>query len=281
MFLVEKLKERLFKTQNKIVRLKERIQYPEDLFNFGNSKEKYLRTFHGGLGDTLAFSTLPEEFYKQLGAKTYILKSTKFSNQEIYDLVFGCNPFVNGFKEGPWNAGDPPDLQFKNIENNIIKNVELQNGLIPRNIYPKIYYEPKYKNNLSNSLLVDINSNTIKYDFKTLKKIIKGIKEKNQGKELLKVNFKKNNLANQIITQDYDNSIYDGVIQVENIFDYCDKIASSYGIISLSSGVSYLSSALKFYAKHLKIFCIMDNEWYCYHLQKGIYIFDNVDYVIF
>ena len=281
MFLSEKLKERIFKVQNKIIRLKERIQYPEDLLNFGNNQEKYLRTYHGGLGDALAFSTLPEEFYKQLGAKTFILKSTKFRNKEIYDLVFGCNPYVKGLKEGPWNAGDPPNLQFKNIENNMIKNIELQNGLKPKNIYPRVYYEPKYKNNLSNILLVDISSITINYDFKILRKLIKEIRSKNPGKELLKVNFKKISLSNQISKEVNDNSFYDGVMDIENIFDYSDKIASSYGIICLSSGVSHLSTALKFYARHLRIFCIMDYEWFYYHLQKGIYIFDNVEYVLF
>ena len=32
----------------------------------------YLKAWHGGLGDALQFSTLPEEFEKQQGRKTYI-----------------------------------------------------------------------------------------------------------------------------------------------------------------------------------------------------------------
>ena len=33
----------------------------------------YLKAWHGGLGDALQFSTLPEEFEKQQGRKTYIV----------------------------------------------------------------------------------------------------------------------------------------------------------------------------------------------------------------
>ena len=48
----------------------------------------YLAAYHGGLGDSLQFSTLPEEFYKQQGRKTYVWGGATFRNQEIYDLVW-------------------------------------------------------------------------------------------------------------------------------------------------------------------------------------------------
>ena len=62
----------------------------------------FLKAFHGGLGDSLQFSTLPEEFAKQKGRKTYIVPDAPFRNQEIYDLVWGKNPYVLGKKEGEW-----------------------------------------------------------------------------------------------------------------------------------------------------------------------------------
>ena len=48
----------------------------------------FLKAWHGGLGDALQFSTLPEEFYKQQGRKTYIVEDAPFRNPEIYDLVW-------------------------------------------------------------------------------------------------------------------------------------------------------------------------------------------------
>ena len=66
----------------------------------------YLKAWHGGLGDALQFSTLPEEFQKQQGRKTYIVSDAPFRNQGIYDLVWDKNPYVLGKKLGEWNAGD-------------------------------------------------------------------------------------------------------------------------------------------------------------------------------
>ena len=44
----------------------------------------YLKAWHGGLGDALQFSTLPEEFEKQQGRKTYIVADAPFRNEGIY-----------------------------------------------------------------------------------------------------------------------------------------------------------------------------------------------------
>ena len=53
----------------KSTRFGEKLRYFNDIFNFGNEDDRYLRSFHGGLGDNLSFSTLPEEFSKQKGLK--------------------------------------------------------------------------------------------------------------------------------------------------------------------------------------------------------------------
>ena len=56
----------------------------------------YLKAWHGGLGDALQFSTLPEEFSKQQDRKTYIVADAPFRNEGIYDLVWDKNPYVLG-----------------------------------------------------------------------------------------------------------------------------------------------------------------------------------------
>jgi hypothetical protein len=102
-----------------------------------------LKSYFGGLGDSLQFSTLPEEFYKQQGRETYIQDGANFRNKEIYDLVWGMNPYVKGIKSGQWNAGDTPEIKVENHTGNWISNWEYLHGLEPKNIRPKIYYEPK------------------------------------------------------------------------------------------------------------------------------------------
>ena len=73
-----------------------------------------IKAYHGGLGDCLQFSTLPEQFSKQQGRDTYVLDESNFRNKEIYDLVWGCNPYIKGVKSGHWNAGDIPEIRFTN-----------------------------------------------------------------------------------------------------------------------------------------------------------------------
>ena len=74
---------------------------------------------------------------------------------------------------------------------------------------------------------------------------------------------------------------FDGYIEIENVFRYCDLIASSYGILALSSGSSHLSVALMEYAPNLKSICVMPKTWYNRHKERGLFLFDTVEYLIY
>ena len=73
-----------------------------------------IAAYHGGLGDNLQFSTLPEQFALQQGRDTYVWDRAFFRNPEIAQLVWGTNPFIKGVKGGQWNAGDIPEIKFEN-----------------------------------------------------------------------------------------------------------------------------------------------------------------------
>ena len=45
----------------------------------------FLKAYHGGLGDALQFSTLPEEFYKQEGRKTYIVEAVSYTHLRAHE----------------------------------------------------------------------------------------------------------------------------------------------------------------------------------------------------
>ena len=241
----------------------------------------FLKAYHGGLGDALQFSTLPEEFYKQEGRKTYIVEDAPFRNQEIYDLVWGKNPYVHGKKEGTWNAGDLAEIPYQQLcmdgkgTGNMISNWELFHGLKPVNTHPKIYYEPEIHDGFKDVFIVDYSSTTIDYDQNELKRILEDTKKEYPDKRFLSVDFVKSVSSN---SYDID---YDGYVEVESIFRYCDLIASSYGILTLSSGASHMSSAIKDYSPDLKSICVMSKKWYNYHKERGLFFFDNVDYVTY
>ena len=241
----------------------------------------YLKAWHGGLGDALQFSTLPEEFYKQQGRKTYIVEDAPFRNPEIYDLVWDKNPYVHGKKAGVWNAGDLAEIPYQQLcmdgkgTGNMISNWELFHGLKPVNTHPKIYYEPEIHDEFKDVFIVDYTSTTIDYDQNELKRILEDTKKEYPDKRFLSVDFVKSVSSN---SYDID---YDGYVEVESIFRYCDLIASSYGILTLSSGASHMSSAIKDYSPDLKSICVMSKKWYNYHKERGLFFFDNVDYVTY
>ena len=241
----------------------------------------YLKAWHGGLGDALQFSTLPEEFYKQQGRKTYIVEDAPFRNPEIYDLVWDKNPYVHGKKAGVWNAGDLAEIPYQQLcmdgkgTGNMISNWELFHGLKPVNTHPKIYYEPEMHDGFKDVFIVDYTSTTIDYDQNELKRILEDTKKEYPDKRFLSVDFVKSVSSN---SYDID---YDGYVEVESIFRYCDLIASSYGILTLSSGASHMSSAIKDYSPDLKSICVMSKKWYNYHKERGLFFFDNVDYVTY
>jgi|TARA_R100000008_G_C3561565_1_gene156527 hypothetical protein len=241
----------------------------------------FLKAWHGGLGDALQFSTLPEEFYKQQGRKTYIVEDAPFRNPEIYDLVWDKNPYVHGKKAGVWNAGDLAEIPYQQLcmdgkgTGNMISNWELFHGLKPVNTHPKIYYEPEIHDGFKDVFIVDYTSTTIDYDQNELKRILEDTKKEYPDKRFLSVDFVKSVSSN---SYDID---YDGYVEVESIFRYCDLIASSYGILTLSSGASHMSSAIKDYSPDLKSICVMSKKWYNYHKERGLFFFDNVDYVTY
>ena len=233
-----------------------------------------LSAYHGGLGDNLQFSTLPEEFHKQQGRDTYIWSQASFRNQEIYDLVWGHNPYVKGIKDGDWRAGDTPD-RHRVIESDCISNWEALHGLKPTNKYPKIYYEPEKISSFDNVILVDLSSISITYDEEKILKLYDAVRKTHEGMVFLEVEFTNKIKGATIIEPDVT-----GVVEIESIFTYVDLMYSSFGVISLHSGQNHLASAIKNqYNNDLEVYCLMDEYEYQRQKDKSIFVFDNVNYL--
>ena len=233
-----------------------------------------LAAFHGGLGDNLQFSTLPEEFHKQQGRDTYIWSQASFRNQEIYDLVWGHNPYVKGIKDGDWSAGDTPD-RHRVIESDCISNWEALHGLKPTNKYPKIYYEPEKISSFDNVILVDLSSISITYDEEKILKLYDAVRKTHEGMVFLEVEFTNKIKGATIIEPDVT-----GVVEIESIFTYVDLMYSSFGVISLHSGQNHLAAAIKNqYNNDLEVYCLMDEYEYQRQKDKSIFVFDNVNYL--
>lgn len=223
----------------------------------------------GGLGDNLQYSTLPEQ-YSKLGIDVYISSDNKYRNTEIFDLVWKLNPYVKGVIDLSGNAGACKyfDGSTKKISEHSITNIELAHGIhLENNKYPKIYYTPKVVESLYNVLLYDFTSVSkhITYEVSFFEKILSRIIKENPHLKPMRIKF--NNIPNRDLI-----SIHNDEYIINNIFEYCDAIASCKVFLSPPSGNANLASAIKQDKDFPKILCIHDprsfkyepgdNHWY-------------------
>lgn len=153
-----------------------------------------------------------------------------------------------------------------------MKNVEITHDLHnSNNKYPEIYYEPKKINDLSNTLLIDINAVSSNAPEDIIQKNLKNIMEMYPTLEKKVVLFTK--IHNRIIKIDNTTNI-----NVSNIFEYCDMIYSCKAFFSVFSGQSVLASTIKKDNEYPKLHILRNSRTPPY--QKGdIYIFDNAEYI--
>jgi hypothetical protein len=219
----------------------------------------------GGLGDNLQFSTLPR-LYSDMGYNVYISSKNAYRNPEIYDLVWKLNPYVKGISNSPPNAGSCINFRVYQPEN-CMKNMELSHNLTNGNTkYPEIYYKPKHIEELNNVIIYDITSISSSYSNEFIISTFSSVFNKHPELKRKLVVFK--NIKNRDV-----NLFNDEIIEINNIFEYCDIISSCKVFVSLFSGCSVLSSAIK-----------QDKEYpivYTFHhtpMQKGvIYYFNNIN----
>lgn len=243
-------------------------------------KDIILSAYFGGLGDNLQFSTLPE-LYSKKGYNVYIWSESYFRNQGIYDFVWATNPYIKGKKSGNWNAGDTPDIQLKKT-GSFIKDWEKAHDFERINDYPKIYYRPKNIKGFENCILVDVTTISTVYDADAIKKIILDLKKEYKDKLFLLIKFKTNlnPPTNARIAHNgnvyYFDAYHDGEVLIESLFHYYDLMYSSYGLISLHTGASHLSTCIKILKNNFESICLI-TEW---TKKREIFFFPNMRYII-
>lgn len=205
----------------------------------------------GGLGDNLCFSTLPER-YNEIGVEFYVSNQNTIRNNEIYDLVWGQNPFVKGvINESPNIGSEINNVYWRNVNklngDYIIEDIETAHGFTPKNKSPKIYYKPKNIELLKDKKVINLSSISLKYDSDKIKDFL--LKNNVITEESILLKYKNNEGIN--INDNYHNNrhnIYNiplnNIFEVKDIFHLCDIINSCEEIVTLHSGSSALTSAL-------------------------------------
>ena len=121
-----------------------------------------------GLGDALLYSTLTKLF-KLHGNKQvyYTMNSQTMRNEEVAELIYSFDPYLDGFVDEEPNAGLPTHTQFlqnARFAESPIALVELLHGFrwpyYERRHVPMLHRTPKFKKEFKEFIVVDPFSNS-------------------------------------------------------------------------------------------------------------------------
>ena len=231
---------------------------------YGKEMKKIIRPWHGGLGDSLQLSTLPEMLSKA-GHDVYISLETPFRNKEIYDLVWRMNPYVIGGLNEEGNCGEIEGFEYQDTQKSFIKNWEKVNGLKPTNNYPKIYYHPKDIVGLHDVTLIDLTCHSLAEDY--MNTDMGSYIEKH--KNVMYISHGQPTMGVQ----------YGEPFHIDNILDYCDAVYSCKKFVCLSSGGNPLASSIKRF-KDIDVDCLVTHSKTIDSMhQRKLFFFDNINYV--
>lgn len=205
------------------------------------AKQLVIQIPFGGLGDHLAYSSLPELLWEQKGIKTFISNKSIFRGKAICDFVWELNPYVTFTDEKGWFTYKPLDNNFHTMDEYFQNLFNLKGDG-----RPKIYYKPKLIEQLKGKTTIDPSfgptgkaNGYFEPDFH--KKFIEYLKN-NVGEFVLiahKHSDTKNNLQKLIKTE-----LKPNCYNVTNIEELADVLFSADNRYLLYSGGASLSAAL-------------------------------------
>lgn len=237
-----------------------------------------IRSYHGGLGDELMLTTLPEKLTKN-GHRVCLLssKSTEvlpFRNLGIRNFVWGTNPFVdmgenNEGEDGVWNCGDLPNL-YSNTHGTFIKNIEFSIGLPPTNNYPKIYYKPN-KIFRAPVALVELSGISLKYERWEVEILVRKIRSA----------FPQH-IFYQLKTPAQSNNMRVGEIpeyECNSLFEIYDVLCACKILVTLNSGIHSLAAAAREHNPTCLHYCLIpqaDKDWI---IESRKFLYPGINYL--
>lgn len=228
--------------------------------------DKIIRAHHKGLGDSIQVSTLPQLLHQQ-GHDVYISSETP-CNQQVYDLVWGMNPYVKGSLSLPGNCGEIPGLEYDNLCDSFIGNWEMINGLDYTNDYPIVYYQPKEIKSLKDATIIDMSCNSRNGDY-----------NKDHLLYFASYNYSRDGALQLAGDGIYANDYGLPALEIKDIFHLCDVIASCKKYVCLNSGGHSLASALK-RNKDIDVDCIVTHTpiFESMYVRKNFF-YPNINYI--
>jgi hypothetical protein len=241
--------------------------------------EVTLHTGYGGLGDNLAYSSLPE-LYAEKGIDCYISSFNPYRNPGIKKFIWDTNPYIKG--EKPLDRDDCVGHSYTGMAytakiNSTTKNIEYLHGFEPQHEYPKLYIDYS-SHELNGAVIVDITSITLAHEYANvpLKDMITNHLTANYTYSDDDIVFLSFPHINFNIT---DNRFR--TYEVKDLFDYANILYGCKHYVSTHSGGNYLACTIKNEKLDFKLDCMISKPRYEYLAGNGNQaLFQNCEYYL-
>jgi hypothetical protein len=238
----------------------------------------------GGLGDNLGHSPIPELCFNS-NIKCYLSNQNAYRNPEIYDLIWGTNPYISGTRDSTDMSWLDKSINRQyNRDWNELKNIQCRYGFDPTHHYPQIYFKPNYIPELKEKTVINLGGYSI-YAYQNFNKDI-NLENYNKCVEQL---IEKYNLDNFVrLTDNIKYAITPNLPVINNITNtyeiqslkhYSDIMFSCKNYICFNSGPSILACAIKNKYKTNSNIFVFNIEKLNPPTNYQCYVFKNATYL--
>lgn len=223
-----------------------------------------------GLGDHLIYSTLPELFARR-GHRVYVSISTPTRNDEVRSLLYDENPFVSGWTHETPNAGTGHAgaalIQGVRL-GSVVEWVEVMHGLPATNRYPQIYYQPRFRAELTDAVLIDPRSTSQPFPHDRFEWFVDRLGFR---RDQFRVVWSKHSGPHGASTL-----ARCARVEATSVHEYIDMIYSCVAFVGTESGGTALASAIRQDRRSPEIYALTTTK----NWNHRVYIFPNVSYTV-
>jgi hypothetical protein len=129
-----------------------RRRYQAHIKNLAGKKLPFVvRMDHGGLGDQIVWSALPEALFKKYGIKTEISSHSAFRSEEIKNFMWNGNPCVSFTSAPGITVHFPHTSKYKNYNEILLAMFGLEGPLF------RMSYRPLARPDVADKVLCDLS----------------------------------------------------------------------------------------------------------------------------
>lgn len=224
-----------------------------------------------GLGDSLSYSTLPEELTRQRGYEVWIKPPfLPWRNPEVRAL-WERNPYVAGFTDDPGNGFARWEHREPRSYRSWILGMENEYGCLPTNEWPRLYGPPpKILSEMRRQVFIDPRSSSQAFPAHVIEQYVKNV-----GYQLgfdpsrvfvVESPYSAVNGADALA----DNPRW----RVSGIDEYTSVVASCAIFLTVESGGHMLASAVKGASRTPHVVSLFSTFQY----NDRVFVMGNVDY---